>query len=404
MLDMHRAANKQMKVVIAPADLLEDVCMSTKNMLYLRGNKKIEVLVDCPPNLMVDTDRLRLKQIALNLANNSLKFVERGFVRIRALVVNNSVRLHIEDSGPGIPVEKRPRLFAKFQDSLDQLSQGTGIGLNLCKNLALLMDGDLWLDETYHSGIEGYPGSCFVVDLKRPPLPEAGTGQSSSSSIQLINGDESDGVQGQDPAVQFTKEPDLEAQRLELPKFLSILFTDDDTMIRRMFTRSLQRVAPDWQCDTASNGETAVCMAAEKNYDIIFLDQYMASIQKQILGTETVRALRAQGCKSIICGLSANDVEDQFLENGADFFLLKPFRCKKDEMEVDLIRLCAAGKHRWTSGLQTCLEETTRISMSASSKVGHKTNDDAENPASIDNAFHSGNGCRNRQEIGPPAA
>lgn len=372
MLDMHRAANKQMKVIIAPSDLLEDVCIPTKNMLYLRGNKKIEVLIECPPHLMVETDRLRLKQIALNLANNSLKFVESGFIRIRALVVDNNVRLQIEDSGPGIPLEKRAKLFAKFQDSLDQLSQGTGIGLNLCKNLALLMDGDLWLDETYHSGISGCPGSCFVVDLKRPPLPEADKGLPYQVPIHVQLGhDESNGASNQSQAypVHLISEQDLEAQPVVLPKSLSVLFTDDDTMIRRMFTRSLLRVAPEWQCDLASNGETAVCMAAEKEYDIIFLDQYMASIQKQMLGTETARALRSQGCNSIICGLSANDVEDQFIDNGADFFMLKPFHCKKDEMEVDLIRLYMAGKHRLPLKSQSCPEETVQSLVMPSSQL-----------------------------------
>ena len=63
------------------------------------------------------SDRIRLKQVVLNLGRNSAKFVEKGFIRLGADVVDGKVQLSIEDSGPGIPEEKRSRLFAKFQES-----------------------------------------------------------------------------------------------------------------------------------------------------------------------------------------------------------------------------------------------------------------------------------------------
>lgn len=58
-----------------------------------------------------------------------------------------------------------------------------------------------------------------------------------------------------------------------------------------------------------------------------------------MLGTETARALRAQGIQSRICGLSANDMEDKFLAAGADFFLQKPFPCKPEELRKTLIQV-----------------------------------------------------------------
>ena len=66
----------------------------------------------------------------------------------------------------------------------------------------------------------------------------------------------------------------------------------------------------------------------------------MASVQKQLLGTETVRAIRAKGFRTpIICSLSANDVEDAFYHAGSDAFLIKPFPCKKDELEKELLKV-----------------------------------------------------------------
>ena len=58
-----------------------------------------------------------------------------------------------------------------------------------------------------------------------------------------------------------------------------------------------------------------------------------------MLGTETVRALRAQGVTSTICGLSANNMEEGFLEAGANSFLQKPFPCEKDSLHKELVRV-----------------------------------------------------------------
>ena len=98
------------------------------------------------------------------------KFVQKGYIRLKACVINGSVELHIEDSGPGIPAEKRDRLFAKFQESLDSLAQGTGIGLAVCRDLAELMGADIWLDNSFHSGVEDCPGTRFVLRLNKPAM------------------------------------------------------------------------------------------------------------------------------------------------------------------------------------------------------------------------------------------
>jgi CheY-like chemotaxis protein len=126
-----------------------------------------------------------------------------------------------------------------------------------------------------------------------------------------------------------------------LPDNLSVLFVDDDMVLRKLFSRSIKRVAPTWTIHEASNGETALRITQEQTaaFDIIFMDQYMASVQKQLLGTETVRALRAQGVTAKICGLSANDVEDSFREAGADSFLFKPFPCKAEALKRELVRI-----------------------------------------------------------------
>jgi CheY-like chemotaxis protein len=72
-------------------------------------------------------------------------------------------------------------------------------------------------------------------------------------------------------------------------------------VLRKLFSRSVTKAAPTWKIQEAANGKRH---EDGGSYDLIFMDQHMASTEKQMLGTETVRALRAKGFKNTICGLS----------------------------------------------------------------------------------------------------
>jgi hypothetical protein len=65
----------------------------------------------------------------------------------------------------------------------------------------------------------------------------------------------------------------------------------------------------------------------------------MASTEKTLLGTETVRVLRSKGVQSILCGLSANDLEKAFVTAGADAFIMKPMPCEKNLLTRELLRI-----------------------------------------------------------------
>ena len=188
------------------------------------------------------------------------------------------------------------------------------------------MGGHIWLDESYDSGIEGFPGASFVVDLNVAPAPI--DEENTSPAI------EPNGTVNQSHIHEpFIAHDDTST---DLPRHLSVLFTDDDGIIRRLFCRTLKLVAPEWNVVEASNGETALQLVKETNFDLIFMDNYMASTEKQLLGTETVRELRALGFEGRVCGLSANDIGDQFIAAGADAFMIKPFPCQKDAFEGEL--------------------------------------------------------------------
>jgi two-component system chemotaxis response regulator CheY len=120
---------------------------------------------------------------------------------------------------------------------------------------------------------------------------------------------------------------------VELPENLSLLFVDDYRILRKLFSRSVAKAAPTWKIHEAANGETALRMVDLEASNLIFMDQYMASTEKQLLGTDAIRALRAKGFKNRICGLSANDLEQSFINAGADCFVLKPIPCERSVLE-----------------------------------------------------------------------
>lgn len=190
------------------------------------------------------------------------------------------------------------------------------------------MEGDIYLDESYDSGVPEFPGARFVVTLKVPPpgvTPEINIREPLDNSSRAPS----------------TAQDEL-IHRQQLPETLSVLFVDDDPILRKLFARTVKTVAPNWNIREASNGETALHLVESQHFDLIFMDMYMASVQKQLLGTEAVAELRIKGVASRICGLSANDKEKDFLDAGADAFTLKPFPCEKNALREELWRILYA--------------------------------------------------------------
>jgi PleD family two-component response regulator len=124
------------------------------------------------------------------------------------------------------------------------------------------MEGKLWLDECYDSGIPGFPGTCFVIDLDISPL------QYEPEPVDSVY------YAGTEQATIQTSDADC-ALRRELPETLSVLFVDDDLVLRKLFTRSIKRVLPNWKVREVSNGETALKVCENESFDLIFMDQYM---------------------------------------------------------------------------------------------------------------------------------
>ena len=97
------------------------------------------------------TDVARLKQVFGNLLSNSLKFTEMGRVSLICEIENDAIRFIVEDTGRGIPVDMRSKIFESFE-KIDVFTQGVGLGLTICKLVADRLGGSITLDTTYEKG------------------------------------------------------------------------------------------------------------------------------------------------------------------------------------------------------------------------------------------------------------
>jgi PAS domain S-box-containing protein len=126
------------------------------------ADKKSQTLVVSSPDLAVRADTTRFKQILMNLLGNAIKFTpEGGKIELAAHELDGVVRVEVRDSGPGIPMQERQRIFEAFHRlrQSEKGVEGTGLGLAITKRLVELQGGEL--------GLESQPGSgsCFYFTL-----------------------------------------------------------------------------------------------------------------------------------------------------------------------------------------------------------------------------------------------
>ncbi len=100
-----------------------------------------------PGKLMINGDEKRLIQVLVNLLSNSIKFsAESTTIKLEAVALPNLVQIRVEDQGSGIPEEKLPFVFERFNSAGDiqpAKLKSTGLGLNLCKSIIELHGGQI---------------------------------------------------------------------------------------------------------------------------------------------------------------------------------------------------------------------------------------------------------------------
>ena len=172
-LDHSKIESGQLNIVMEPADLRHKLkhCVNLVEPMARAKGLSVSVWIDDAVPAMVQFDRLRLRQVMLNLIGNAIKFTESGGVDVEARVENatdgKSLLISVIDSGIGIDEDRLDAIFSPFlqeDGSVARRYGGTGLGLAISKQLVDMMGGRI----TVHSKRD--VGTQFTIRL---PLVEA---------------------------------------------------------------------------------------------------------------------------------------------------------------------------------------------------------------------------------------
>ena len=148
-----------------------DYCLSMVRERALQ--QRILLSLDIDPEVgLLDADRLRFRQVVLNMLSNAVKFTpEGGRVDVRASIRGQDLVVLVADTGVGVSAEDRERIFDAFQQGTRSSGQveGTGLGLTLSKRILELHGGRIWVES------EPGKGSTFGIALPARPQEPAVT-------------------------------------------------------------------------------------------------------------------------------------------------------------------------------------------------------------------------------------
>jgi CheY-like chemotaxis protein/nitrogen-specific signal transduction histidine kinase len=229
---------------------LESVVSDVMDIISIPATEKgLELLLDLSPNIPVlNGDSFRLKQVLINLTNNAIKFTHQGEVLLRVKLIDvadegqQRIRFSIEDTGIGMTQEQLNNLFEAFTQADTSTTRkygGTGLGLNISKNLIELMGGELLV--TSQSG----QGSQFEFEL---PF-----------------------------AIESAPIPSLSQDNLVEVSGKRALIVDDNEHSQEILLRQLTDLG--FITEISNNGQDAlekIALAAESQpYDVVILDWKM---------------------------------------------------------------------------------------------------------------------------------
>jgi two-component system, sensor histidine kinase len=275
---------------------LSDFLKDLESMMRVKAEKQKNQLIFVRQGQFrdrVSTDRIRLRQILVNLINNALKFTQDGTVTVTYWEQNQILNFQIQDTGAGIPLESQERLFQAFYQAEEgsQQAEGSGLGLVLSKRLAQALGGDVILTES-----QVKRGSTFLATIRNEQIedtrikPELKPMQGSAHST---NG-------------------------LADKKVLVV----EDVLDNQMLTK-LYLARKGMEVQFAQNGAEGVQKAMENEFDLILMDMQMPVMD----GYTATKQLRDKGYQKPIIALTAHAMKEdreRCLQSGCDDYLTKP--------------------------------------------------------------------------------
>ncbi len=314
------------KLEIMPVEYdISSILNDCYNMVNVRAKDKgLELRIVNDPSIpkTLKGDEVRIRQVLINLLTNAVKYTKEGFVELnirwRKLEEDNMLMIaSVKDSGVGISVEEQARLFESFErldEKKNKYIEGTGLGLNIAKQLVELMGGSIEV-----SSVVG-EGSVFTVTIP-----------------QKIVGGEALGDFYKGLAARL-RPCEVYQEKFQAPD-AKILVVDDVQMNIDVFKGLLKRTK--MQIDSTTSGQRALDLIRENRYDIIFMDHLMPDMD----GIETFNAMKEMNHpnkQTPVIILTANAVvgaEEEYRRIGFDDYLSKPIKSRAlEEMIFKLLQ------------------------------------------------------------------
>ena len=293
-LDLTKIEENKFELDCSPQNL-KSLLASINTMFSIQAKNRgltFTLIENLPSPFIVNIDGIRLKQILINLLSNALKFTMKGYVKLEVALTDKQLVFKIEDSGIGISQDQMKQLFISFtqgDSSVRRRFGGSGLGLHLSNQLAILMRGSIQVESKFEEG------SVFTFSM---PVPKFAEG---FEIAQL----------GLDP-------DNLASNSLFEGK---ILLAEDHPDNRRLIARLLSKLG--LTVYAAVDGFEAVEMYKKCQPEIILMDIQMPRMD----GLQAYQALRALGCEKPIIALTANAMTndvDEYFSLGFDGYMQKP--------------------------------------------------------------------------------
>ncbi|MBD2412878.1 PAS domain S-box protein [Nostoc calcicola FACHB-3891] len=296
---------------IDPTELLDWATTSTAALFETNG---LQLISDIEPGLpQIVGDRNRLLQVLINLISNAIKFTEFGSITCRIRQQNNAICISIIDTGVGITREDQPKVFEKFRqvgDTLTDKPKGTGLGLPICKQIVEHHGGRIWVES------ELGKGSTFSFII-----PIYTSDRKTSAKLNL------------DALVKQLKEHVITTTAVLHENRKTILVVDDDANIRELLRQQLENEG--YNVREAKDGMDAIHQIKTARPDLILLDVMMP----QINGFDVAAVLKndPHTADIPIIILSIIENKERGYHIGIDRYLTKPINTEKLLGEIGLL-------------------------------------------------------------------
>jgi signal transduction histidine kinase/DNA-binding response OmpR family regulator len=337
---------------------LDDIMRTLSDLIALpAGAKGLEVVFDLDDRIpsRLRGDPLRLNQILTNLANNALKFTEKGVITVACKLVGGSdhgmfLRFSITDTGIGLTEAQQKQLFTPFtqaESSLTRRFGGAGLGLAICKQLVGMMGGEI--------GVDSIPGrgSTFWFTLRLGKDSDPGS-QEPRDTATLFSG-------------------------------LKVLVADDNLLVRHTISAMLAGMG--CRADAVSGGQQvldALTRPGREPYDLLIIDWMMPEMD----GVETIRRIHSaelphQPRIIMVSGYGHDELLPHVLSLGLDGMLSKPVN--RGQL-IETLERCfrLSGKIAPHSGSQIMFAHGTRVLLVEDNEINRMVAEEILTKAGIE--------------------